>query len=121
MLLETTESPLDRKEMKSVNLKGDKTWIFAGRTDAETEAQTEAETDANRLLTGKFPDPGKDWKQKEKRALEYEVAGQHHRYNERELGQILEMVRDREAWSAAVHGLTELDTIGWLNNNDNNK
>ena len=121
MLLETTESPLDRKEIKSVNLKGDKTWIFTGRTDVETEAQTEAETDANRLLPGKVPDPGKDWRQKEKWALEDEVAGQHHRCNQHELGQILEMVRDREAWSAAVHGLTELDTTEWLKNNNNNK
>ena len=58
----------------------------------------------NRRLTGKVPNAGKDGEQK--RASEDEIAGRHHRCNEYELGQTQEMVRDMEAWCAAVHGVT---------------
>ena len=55
---------------------------------------------------------GKDRGQKEKRASEEEMAGWHHQHNEHELGQIREMVRDMEAWRAAVDGVTESGTTG---------
>ena len=80
------ESPLDSKEIKPVNLKGDQPWIFTGRTDAEVEAPIFWLSDANRWLIGKVSDAGKDWGQK-KRASEDEKAGQHHRCNEYELRQ----------------------------------
>ena len=61
MVLEKTpESPLDSKEIKSVNLKGDQPWIFTGRTDAEAEAPVFWSSDVNRWLFGKFPVAGKD-------------------------------------------------------------
>ena len=76
------QSPLDRKEIKPVNLKGDPPWIFTGRTDAEAEAPVFWSREANRRLIGKVPDAGKNWGQKEKRVSEDEMAGRHHQCNE---------------------------------------
>ena len=106
VLDETPESTLDIKEIKPVNLKGDKPSIFTGRTDARAEAPVFWSSDAKRWLIGKVPDAGKDWGQKEKRASEDEI-GWHHRCKEHELWV---MVRDREAWRAAVHGVTKSQT-----------
>ena len=61
VLEKTPESPLDRKEIKLVNLKGNQPWILIGRTDAEAETPVFWSSDANSWLIGKFPDPGKDW------------------------------------------------------------
>ena len=66
----TLESPLDCKEIKAGNPKGNPPWIFIGRTDAEAEAPILWPPDAKSWLTGKAPDAGKDWEQEEK-----EVAG----------------------------------------------
>ena len=85
VLEKTPESPLDSKEIKPVNLKGDQPWIFTGRTD--TEAPVFWLSDAKRWFIGKVPDAGKDWGQKEKRASEDEMAGWYHWCNEHELGQ----------------------------------
>ena len=87
VLEKTSESPLDSKEIKPVNLKGDQPWIFTGRTDAEAGAQVFWSSDAYRWLIGKVPYSGKDWGQKEKSVLEDDMAGWHHRCNEHELGQ----------------------------------
>ena len=81
------ESPLDSKEIKSVNLKGDQPWIVTGRTDAEAEAPVFWSSDVNIRLIGKVPDAGKDWGQKEKRASEDEMVGWHHRFNGHEFEQ----------------------------------
>jgi len=62
------ESTLDRKEIKSVNLKGNQPWIFIGRTDAE--ALVLWPPDAKSQLSGRDPDAGKDWGQEEKGAVE---------------------------------------------------
>ena len=79
MVLEKTlESPLDCKEVKPVNPKGNQPWIFIGRTDAEAEAPILLPPDANSWLTGKDPDVSKDWRQEEKGTTEDEVAGWHH-------------------------------------------
>ena len=59
-------SPLDCKEIKPVNSKGNQSWIFIGRTDAEAEALILWPTDAKNWLIGKDPDAGKDWRQEEK-------------------------------------------------------
>ena len=73
------ESPLDSKEIKLGNHKGDQPWVFIGRTGAEAEVPVFWSSDANRKLTGKVPDAGKDWGQK-KRVSEDEMARQHHRW-----------------------------------------
>ena len=62
-LEKTLESPLDSKEIKSVNPKGKQPWILIGRTDAEPEALILWPPDAKSQLTGKDPDAGKDWRQ----------------------------------------------------------
>ena len=78
VLEKTPESPLNSKEIKPGNLKGDQPWIFTERTDAEAEALVFCSSDVNRQLIGKVPDAGKDWGQKEKRESEDERAGRHH-------------------------------------------
>ena len=64
VLEKTPESPLKSKEIKPVNLKEDKPWIFTGRADAEAEAPVFQLSDSNRWITGKVPDAGKDWGQR---------------------------------------------------------
>ena len=72
------EIPLDSKEIKSVNPQGNQAWTFIGRTDAEAEAPILWPPDAKSQLIGKDPDAGKDWRQKEKGAIEDEMVGWHH-------------------------------------------
>ena len=74
VLEKTLESPLDCKEIQPVNSKGNQFWRFIGRTDAEAEAPILWPLDANSQLTGKDPDAGKDWGQKEKRMAEDQVV-----------------------------------------------
>ena len=62
----TLESPVDSKEIKQANPKGNQTWKFIGRTDAEVEAPILWPPDATNQITGKDPDAGKDWRQEEK-------------------------------------------------------
>ena len=78
---------------------------YSLRTDAEAEAPAFWSSDVNSQHTGKDPDAGKDWGQK--KGSEDDMAGWHHWHSEHELGQIWEMVKDREAWHAAVHGVTK--------------
>ena len=72
VLEKTLESPLDCKEIQPVNPKGNQSWIFTGRTDAEAEAPILWPPGVKNWLTGKDPEAGKDWRQKEKRAAEDE-------------------------------------------------
>ena len=74
VLEKTFESPLDYKEINSVNPKGNQPWIFIGRTTAEAEAPIIWPPAANSWLIGKDLDAGKDWRQKEKRAAENEMV-----------------------------------------------
>ena len=88
MVLEKThESPLDCKEIKPVHPKGNQSWIFIGRTDAEAEALILWPPDAKNWLIGKDPDAGKDWRQEEKGMTEDEMAGWHHWLNDHEFEQ----------------------------------
>ena len=107
VLEKTLESPLDRKEIKPVNSQENQSWVLNGRTDAE--ASVFWSSDANSWLIGKVPDAGKDWGQKEKRASEDEMAGWTYAVD-MNLGKLREMVRDRELWHAAVHGVTKSQT-----------
>ena len=66
-------------------------------------------------LIRKDPDAGKGWRQEEKGATEDEMGGWHHRLSGC-VNKHQEIVKDREAWRAAVHGITELDTTEQLNN-----
>ena len=73
VLEKTLENPLDSKEIKPVHPKGNQSWIFIGRTDAEAETPIIWPPDGNKWLTGKDPDTGKDWRQKEKGMTEDEM------------------------------------------------
>ena len=79
VLEETLESPLDCKEIQPVHPKGNQSWIFTGRTDAEAETPILWPPDVKSWLIGKDPDAGKDWRWKEKGRTEDEMAGWHHR------------------------------------------
>ena len=77
MLENTLASPLDCKEIQPVHPKGDQSWVFIGRTDAETETPILWLPDEKSLLIGKDPDAGRDWGQEEKGITEDEMAGWH--------------------------------------------
>ena len=81
VLEKTLESPLDSKEIKPVNPKGNQPWIFTGRTDAEAEAAILWPPDVKSWLIGKDSDAGEDWGQEEKGVTEDEMIGWHHRFN----------------------------------------
>ena len=83
MIEKNLESPLESKEVKQDNFKGNQPWLFLGRTNAE--ALILWPSDANSWLTGKDPDAGNDWRQ-EKRTTEDETFGRHYQFNGQELG-----------------------------------
>ena len=105
ILEKTLETPLDSKEIQPVHRKGNQSWIFIGKTDAETPILQPP--NAKNWLIWKDPDAGKDWRQEEKGTTEDEMVGWHHQLNGRELSRIQELVINREAWHAAVHGVTK--------------
>ena len=81
VLEKTLESPLDCKEIQPVHPKGNQSWIFMGRTDAEAEAPILWPPDVKNWLIWKDPDAGKDWREEEKGMTEDEMVGWHYRLN----------------------------------------
>ena len=77
----TLENPLDSKEIQPVHPKGDRSWVFIGRTDVEAETPILWPPDVKSWLIWKDPDAGKDWGQEEKGTTEDEMVGWHHRHN----------------------------------------
>ena len=80
-------------------------WIFTGRTEAESEAPVLWPSDAKKWLIRKDPDAGKDWRQEEKGPTEDEMIGWHHRLDGHEFEQALGVGNGQEAWHPAVHGV----------------
>ena len=103
VLEKTLESPLDWKELKPVNPKGNQPWLFTGRTDAE--ASILWPPDVKSWHIGKDPDAGKDWGQKERRAVEEEMVRQHNCLS----GYKYEQTPGNSggAWHATVHEVTK--------------
>ena len=105
----TLKNPLDSKEIKPVNPKGNQPWIFTGRTNAEAEAPILWPPDMKSQLKGKDPDARKGWRQKEMgggmRWLDSITNSKNMNFNK-----LWEIVKDREAWPAAVHGVTKRRT-----------
>ena len=113
---------LDCKEIKPVHPKGNQPWMLIGRTDAKAEAPIRWPPDVNSWLFAKDPDDRQDWRQKEKRVTEDEMVGWHHNSMNMYLDKLQEMVRDREAWRAAVYGITKSWTLlgNWITTTYNN-
>ena len=111
VLEKTLESPLDCKEIKPVNPKGNQPWKLIGRTDAE--APILWPPDAKNWLIGKDPDAGKDWGQKEKGVTEDEMVGWHHGLNGHEFEQTLGDGEGHRSLHGTVHGIARSQT--WLN------
>ena len=87
VLEKTLESPLDCKEIQPVHPKGDQSWVFIGRTDADSETPILCPPDSKNWLIWKDPDAGKDWRQEEKGKTEDEMVGSHHWHNGHEFEQ----------------------------------
>ena len=115
VLEKTLESPLDCKEIQPVHLKGNQSWIFIGRIDAEGETPILWPPDAKSWLIGKDPDAGKDWGQEKKGMTEDEMVGWHHRLGGHEFEQALG-VGDGQGGLACCgsRGCKESDMIEWL-------
>ena len=115
----TLESPLNSKEIKPVNPKGNKSWIFMGRTDVEAEGPIFWLLDVKRQLVEKDRDAGEDWRQKEKGSAEAEMAGWHHWLNGLEFEQT---PGDSEECGSLLYcspwGHKELDRTWWLKSNN---
>ena len=120
MLDKTLKSPLNSKEIKPVNPKGNQPWIFIGKTDAEAEAPKHWPPDAKIWFIWKDPDAGKDWRQEEKGMTEDETVGWHHQLNGHEFEQAL---GDGDGQGTLVccspWGHKESDTTELLKNNSN--
>ena len=117
LLEKTLESPLDSKEIQSVHPKGNQSWIFIGRTDAEAEAPIFWPPDTKNWLILKDPDAGQDWRREEKGMTEDETVGWHHWLHGHEFEQTQ---RDSEGQGSLVccspWAWKELDTNEQLNN-----
>ena len=111
MVLEKTlESSLDCKEIQPVNPKGDQSWVFIGRTDAEAETPILWLSDAKNWLVGKDSDAAKYRRQEEKGMTVDEILRWHHWLDGHEFEQASGFLMDREAWCAVVHGVAKSQT-----------
>ena len=116
VLEKTLESPLDCKEIKPVNPKKNKSWMFIGRTDAKAEVPILWPPDSKNWLMGKDPDAEKDWRQEEKVMTEDEMVGWHHQLNGHGFGWTPGVVDGQGGLACCISwGHKESDTTEWLN------
>ena len=118
VLEKTLEGPLDSNEIQPVHPRGNQSWIFSGRTDAEAETPILWLPNVKNWLIWKDPDAGKDWRH-EKVATENEMIGWHHWLNGHELEQALgDGERQGNLACCSPWGHKELDMTEQLNNNN---
>ena len=102
------ESPLDCKEIKPINHKGSQSWIFIGRTDAE--APILWPPDGRGQFIVKDPDAAQNWRQEDRGWQRMRWFDGFTNLTDTNLSKLREMVKDREAWHAAVHGVSKSHT-----------
>ena len=116
VLEKTLESPLDCEEIQPFHPKGNQSWIFIGKTDAEAETAILWSRDTKNWLIAKDPDAGKDWRQDEKGTTENEVVGWYHQCDRHEFEQALGVgVGQGSLACCSLWGCKELDTTEQLN------
>ena len=125
VLQKTLESPLDNKKINPVNPKGNQSWIFFGRTDAEAEAPIFWPPDMKSQLIRKDPDAEKNWRPEDKGTTEDEMVDGITDLMGMSLSKLQVIVKDREAWHPVAHGvpksqtgLSNWTTKGFLDRND---
>ena len=107
VLEKTLESPLDCKEIQPVHSEGDQPWDFFGRTDAKAEALVLWPPHVKSWLTGKDPDSGRDWSRQRRGWQRMRWLHGITDLMEVSLSELRELVMDREAWHAAIHGIAK--------------